>query len=730
MPQRTVRPSWPCLILLAVAGIGILFPAAATSSPSLWTEVGDTGGDDQFTGAQVLSSGEIAVVTVDKPAGGGPNRPSLARFDASGQLLSSQGYLVGGVDAEWVGHVHALPDGNLVFAGGLVPTGASDWTAWAFETDAAGNLLWQKTYQPPIGGGAFYDVAIGADGSLLFVAEYRTAAYPDFATQVWVVCTDAGGNVLWSKLYGPIGEYGPRGAIHRSNGDWLLLLDDQPASLLVDLDPQGNPRWQRSFTLNTFYGFGGVAETLDGGVLVAGVVAIPGSSSLYAARLDADGGVLWSKTYSPGNGLGASSGGGVLVLPDGSFLVPGGASIANGSTTKPVGLMLRLSATGELLDEQVHDIAAGAQMESLVRAADGSVYAGYTAYPDPINRRAFGLARLSGSGEIGATCPQVTQPFSLQAEDAAIVTVSTPLTATASSATATSTLAAASPLTRTMTSTCQAPQPASACTPDAMTLCLNNGRFKVTTSWTTPQGGSGSGQAVTVTPDTGYFWFFGASNVEMIVKALDGCDVNHDFWVFAGGLTDVDVTLSVTDTATGQVKTYVNPQDTPFQPIQDTGAFATCGSSTAADADTRTKSPISGPSGPRVEARRVEQPTPDLGTTCPPTGTRLCLDGGRYGVEVEWHTPDGHSGPGHAVNLTSDTGYFWFFDASNVEMVLKVLDACGINDAYWVFAGGLTNVAAQIAVTDYQTGIVHDYSNPQGVKFRPIQDTAAFATCP
>jgi hypothetical protein len=38
----------------------------------------------------------------------------------------------------------------------------------------------------------------------------------------------------------------------------------------------------------------------------------------------------------------------------------------------------------------------------------------------------------------------------------------------------------------------------------------------------------------------------------------------------------VKVHLTVTDTRTGAVKTYDNPQGTAFRPIQDSGAFATC----------------------------------------------------------------------------------------------------------------------------------------------------------
>jgi hypothetical protein len=36
-------------------------------------------------------------------------------------------------------------------------------------------------------------------------------------------------------------------------------------------------------------------------------------------------------------------------------------------------------------------------------------------------------------------------------------------------------------------------------------------------------------------------------------------------------------------------------------------------------------------------------------------------------------TPEGPSAPATAVPPTSDTGYFWFFDPSNIELVVKVL---------------------------------------------------------
>jgi PKD repeat protein len=112
-----------------------------------------------------------------------------------------------------------------------------------------------------------------------------------------------------------------------------------------------------------------------------------------------------------------------------------------------------------------------------------------------------------------------------------------------------------------------------ACTPDATTLCLNDSRFQVRVAWVAVhQGTSGDGQAVALTSDTGYFWFFNSSNVELVLKVLDGRPVNGHFWVFFGALTNVQFTLTVTDTQTGVVKTYFNPQDTQAS-ISDTAAF-------------------------------------------------------------------------------------------------------------------------------------------------------------
>jgi len=114
------------------------------------------------------------------------------------------------------------------------------------------------------------------------------------------------------------------------------------------------------------------------------------------------------------------------------------------------------------------------------------------------------------------------------------------------------------------------------CTGTATSMCLNNNRFRVQALFLTGGGQSGQAQTVKLTDDSGYLWFFSATNIEAVVKVLNGCGVNNRYWVFAGGLTDVRVVLTVTDTQTGEAAVYINPQGRAFQPIQDTSALMSC----------------------------------------------------------------------------------------------------------------------------------------------------------
>ena len=116
---------------------------------------------------------------------------------------------------------------------------------------------------------------------------------------------------------------------------------------------------------------------------------------------------------------------------------------------------------------------------------------------------------------------------------------------------------------------------------------------------------------------------------------------------------------------------------------------------------------------------------------CVPSEAVACLNQGRFEIRVTWRDFASHTDSGHVVPYsTADSGLFWFFAEENWELLIKVLDGCGLNQRYWVFAAATTNVAYTLTVTDSENGSSVVYENPLGRSSPAITDTAAFATCP
>jgi hypothetical protein len=117
---------------------------------------------------------------------------------------------------------------------------------------------------------------------------------------------------------------------------------------------------------------------------------------------------------------------------------------------------------------------------------------------------------------------------------------------------------------------------------------------------------------------------------------------------------------------------------------------------------------------------------------CVPSATALCLQEGRFRVEVAWEKPNGATGSGQAVPLEGrdDSGLFWFFNPANVELTVKVLPGCSANGRWWVFLSGLSNVEYEVTVTDTRADVARAYGNGQGQFPVLTADTATFATCP
>ena len=119
------------------------------------------------------------------------------------------------------------------------------------------------------------------------------------------------------------------------------------------------------------------------------------------------------------------------------------------------------------------------------------------------------------------------------------------------------------------------------------------------------------------------------------------------------------------------------------------------------------------------------------GRTCDENESRLCVQQDRFEIVARWQNFAGAEGEARLLPLGSESGYAYFFSPSNVELMVKVLNACSpeLGERFWVFAAGLTNVAVDFEVKDTWTGLTQSYRNPIGQIFAPVFDTTTFTTC-
>lgn len=185
----------------------------------------------------------------------------LIKTDADGDLQWSKNYPTGGFFAEGKAIV-ATRDSGYAIAGNIQGVGPGGRNAYLLKTDAFGNVLWTRIF-----GGNQNDEARGivelSDGSLMVVGytvNHLIQVTGEWTEDVYLIKTDAKGEVLWEKTIG------------------------QPAT-----KEQGNA----------------IVLTPEGDLVVAGSfrvqTALPGDFQFYAIRLDADGDVIWENTYGFSN---------------------------------------------------------------------------------------------------------------------------------------------------------------------------------------------------------------------------------------------------------------------------------------------------------------------------------------------------------------------------------------------------------------------------------------------
>ncbi len=219
-------------------------------------------------------------------------------------LLPGGGYLCGGRTAS--------PDGDIAGFQGVED-------CWLAQLDEAGNLLWLRTY-----GGAAEDAFLcGAtcpDGGFL-LGGYTSSVEGDVTLQhgefdIWLVKTDADGNLLWQKTLGGSVNEGITGMAALADGCFIAgytnsadgdVTQQRGATdaWMLRLDAGGNLLWQKTLGSEGADAVRSFVQTPDGGFLVSGNTGEGGSdfpqrfgkSDYWAAKLSGSGELVWASAF-------------------------------------------------------------------------------------------------------------------------------------------------------------------------------------------------------------------------------------------------------------------------------------------------------------------------------------------------------------------------------------------------------------------------------------------------
>jgi len=275
--------------------------------PAIWNRTFGGPNNDWPDDVEATSDGGYIIAGSTNSSGAGCYDFWLVKTDMNGDQLWNKTY--GGTGDDWafgiaVPEVISPVDERYIIAGTTNSSGAGDYDVWLVKIDANGNELWNKTY----GGVEFdaaYDVEIAPDGGYILTG--GTESFTGIA-DFWLLKIDSNGNELWSRTFNGPGwdidvaydvEVTPDGGYILAGVTYLGGALNQ-AFWLVKTDSNGTKQWDKWFypgpeNINKAFG---VAISADGGYAVVGTSFAPMRGEVWLVKTDLNGNPEWNKTYS------------------------------------------------------------------------------------------------------------------------------------------------------------------------------------------------------------------------------------------------------------------------------------------------------------------------------------------------------------------------------------------------------------------------------------------------
>jgi hypothetical protein len=258
---------------------------------------GGTGWDWAYS-VQQTSDGGYIVAGETTSFGAGWDDIFLIKTDANGNVQWVKTY--GGTSFDWANFVRQTSDGGYIVAGYTTSFGAENF--FLIKTDANGNIIWAKAYGGTSGEEA-YSVQQTSDGGYIVAGE--TGSFGAGEHDIFLIKTDANGNVQWAKTYG--GTYDDLAYYVQQTSDGGYIVVGETFSFgvgyedifLIKTDANGNVQWAKTYGgANSEKGYT-VQQTSDGGYIVAGETTSFGAGGwdFFLIKTDANGNRIWAKTY-------------------------------------------------------------------------------------------------------------------------------------------------------------------------------------------------------------------------------------------------------------------------------------------------------------------------------------------------------------------------------------------------------------------------------------------------
>lgn len=163
--------------------------------------------------------------------------------------------------------------GDFILAGTTSSSGAGEHDFWLIKIDNEGNEVWSNTYGFE-GDEWAEDAVLTSDDGVLMIG--RTASTGEGDQDIWIVKTNADGEMEWSRSYG--GRFFDTGkTITRCNdGGYLLGCNSESFGrgstdfYIIRIEENGDFIWSGTYGGNGYEGCNSIIEIGGGGCLLAG----------------------------------------------------------------------------------------------------------------------------------------------------------------------------------------------------------------------------------------------------------------------------------------------------------------------------------------------------------------------------------------------------------------------------------------------------------------------------